>query len=129
MQTQYSIDFTRPHAPPFPEGWTSGSVSECAASAIRAVMTFEEMSFERQAISDLGMRRYDEGDRTGLGGPRGHQDCGTPFSVFDWLTDSELERFHQLGLALPTSGEEQLAARARIEARIAARKAARRQVS
>jgi len=96
--------------------------------AIRAVMTFEEISAERQAISDLGMHRYEMGDRTGLGGPRGHQDCGTPFSVFDWLTDAELERFHQLGLALPTSGEERVAARDRIQARIAARKAAARQV-
>ncbi|MDF9779050.1 hypothetical protein [Pseudomonas baetica] len=129
MQTQLPIDFTRPHAPPFPAGWSSGSASECAASAIRAVMTFEEMRVERQSITDIGMRRYEEGDRTGLGGPRGHQDCGTPFSVFDWLTDAELERFHQLGLALPTRGEEQLAARARIQARITARKAAHRQVS
>lgn len=129
MQTQLPIDFTRPHAPPFPDGWTSGSASECAASAIRAVKTFEEMRAERQAITDIGMRRYEDGDRTGLGGPRGNQDCGTPFSVFDWLTDAELERFHQLGLALPTSGEEQQAARARIQARIAARKASRRQVS
>ncbi|MGF6281916.1 hypothetical protein ABH908_000051 [Pseudomonas frederiksbergensis] len=129
MQTQLPIDFTRPHAPPFPDGWTSGSAAECAASAIRAEMTFQEMSAERQRISDTGMQRYEAGDRTGLGGPRGHQDCGTPFSVFDWLTDAELERFHQLGLALPTSGEECAAARDRIKARIAARKAAARQVS
>ncbi|MHC5194740.1 hypothetical protein ACYSUW_13395 [Pseudomonas frederiksbergensis] len=129
MQTQLPIDFTRPHAPPFPDGWTSGSAAEDAAIAIRAVMTFEEMSAERQAITDTGMQRYEAGDRTGLGGPRGHQDCGTPFSVFDWLTDAELERFHQLGFALPTSGEERLAARARIQARIATRKAAARKVS
>lgn len=126
MQTQLFIDFTKPHAPPFPAGWTSGSASEDAAVSIRAVMTFEEMHEERQAITGMGMHRYEVGDRTGLGGPRGHQDCGTPFSVFEWLTDAELERFHQLGLALPTSYEEQQAARARIQARVAARKASRR---
>lgn len=80
-------------------------------------------------ITDIGMHRYDVGDRTGLGGPRGHQDCGTTFRVFDWVTGAESERFHQLGLALPTNGEEQQAARGRIQARIAARNAARRQVS
>ncbi|MGE8063748.1 hypothetical protein [Pseudomonas sp. NPDC089569] len=129
MQTQLPFDFTRPHAPPFPVGCMSGTASERAASAIRAVMTFEEMRAERQAITDIGMHRYEVGDRTGLGGPRGYQDCGTPFSVFEWLTDQELERFHQLGLALPTSGEEQQAARARIQKRIAARKSTRRQAS
>lgn len=77
-------------------------------------------------IPDMGMHRYDAVDRTDVGGPHGNQDCGTALSVFDWVTDAKLERFHQLGLPLPTRGEEQ-AARGRIQVRIAARISVRRQ--
>lgn len=125
MQTQMIIDLRKPHAPPFTGAGMGGTDSERAAMVIRAEMTFDEISAERQVISDIGMQRYNDGDRTGLGGPRGHQGCGTAFSVLDWLTDAECERFHHLGLALPTSGEEQLAARQRIQERIAKRKAMR----
>lgn len=124
MQTQLSIEFTKPHAPVF-QSSMGGTDDECAAVAIRAAMTFDEMTAERQAITDLGMQRYHTGDRTGLGGPRGHQMCGTAFSVLDWLTDAECTRFHHLGLALPTSGEEQQAARQRIQKRLMARRVAR----
>ena len=42
---------------------------------------------------------------------------------FQFLTSEEHEQMHQAFLALPTFGEERLAARKRIAARIAARKA------
>lgn len=104
---------------------TMSSGSE--AFVVRAAMTYEEIVEERQALTDRGMKRFEDGDRTGLGGARGHQGCGTPFSVFDWFTDEELQRFHVLGLALPSSGELVRDARQRIQERIALRRA-RRQV-
>jgi alkanesulfonate monooxygenase SsuD/methylene tetrahydromethanopterin reductase-like flavin-dependent oxidoreductase (luciferase family) len=124
MQSQLNFEFTKAHAPAF-QGIMGDTCDERAATAIRSEMTFDEMRAERQLITDTGMRRYQDGDRTGLGGARGHQMCGTPFSVMDWLSDAECARFHHLGLALPTSGEEQEAARQRIQERLKARRALR----
>jgi hypothetical protein len=98
---------------------------ECEAYALRSVMTYDEMVVERQALTDRGMKRFEDGDRTGLGGVRGHQGCGTAFSVLDWFTDEELHRFHILGLALPSNGELARDARQRIQERIAMRRASR----
>lgn len=97
-------------------------LSEREANAVRIVMTNEEIVVERQTLTDRGMNRFEMGERTGLGGARGHQGCGTAFSVLDWLTDEELHRFHILGLALPSSGELARDARQRIQERIAKRR-------
>lgn len=97
--------------------------SEREAFAVRAVMTYDEIVDERQSLTYRGMNRFEIGDRTGLGGARGHQGCGTAFSVLDWFTDDELHRFHILGLALPSSGELVRDARQRIQERIAKRRA------
>nr|QNI17752.1 hypothetical protein [Pseudomonas aeruginosa] len=43
----------------------------------------------------------------------------------DWMHEHELRRVNQIKLSLPSSGEEALAARERIQKRIAARRAAR----
>jgi hypothetical protein len=96
--------------------------SEREAQSVRAVMTTEEIEAERQSLTDRGMYRFEIGDRTGLSGARGHQGCGTAFSVLDWFTDEELHRFHILGLALPSSGELVRDARQRVQERIAKRR-------
>jgi len=127
MQSQFNFEPT-PIALPIPNAGTGYTSDEQIVAAIRSSMTFEEMGIERQQLTDRGMQRYRDGDRTGLGGPRGHQGCGTAFFVLDWFTDEELKRFHVLGLALPTTGEEVAAAQQRIRDRIALRRGLKSQV-
>lgn len=90
-------------------------------------MTIEQILAERHALSEVSKARFEAGDNTGLPEPSGHYMCGDAagIRVLDWMTQDERSRFHLLGLALPTIGEEREAARGRIAARIAARKAHR----
>ncbi|MFJ2456348.1 hypothetical protein ACIOWK_32390 [Pseudomonas protegens] len=94
---------------------------------MRARLSFDEMLAEMRAISHLAEQRQQYGSRAemGLGGPRSYQDVGTAESVMDWMHEHELRRVNQIKLSLPSSGEEALAARERIQKRIAARRAAR----
>ncbi|OWJ92112.1 hypothetical protein B6S59_21625 [Pseudomonas sp. A46] len=94
---------------------------------MRARFSFDEMLAEMRAISHLAEQRQQLGSRAemGLGGPRSYQDVGTAESVMDWMHEHELRRVNQIKLSLPSSGEEALAARERIQKRIAARRAAR----
>lgn len=98
---------------------------------MRARRTFDEMLTEMRAISEVAEQRQRYGCRgvLGLGGARTYQDVGTLESVMDWMHDHELHRINQIKLSLPTTGEEMLAARERIQQRIAARKAKRQQAA
>lgn len=86
--------------------------------------SFAEMNAEMSAITTLAEQRQQYGIRglLGLGGPRTYQDVGTQESVMDWMHDHELKRINQIKLSLPSTGEEMLAARERIQLRIAARR-------
>ncbi|KZN20470.1 MULTISPECIES: hypothetical protein [Pseudomonas] len=128
MQSQFDFEASTPRALTPPGAGMNCTASECEVAAIRSSMTEEQISAERQLLTDRGMHRYDTGDRTGLGGPRGHQGCGSAFFVLDWFTDDELARFHHLGLALPSTGELVGAARQRIRYRIALRRANKPQI-
>lgn len=125
MQSQFYFEPTDSLARPITGTRIPYRNPELEAAAIRASMTLEEISAERQRLTDRGNQRHHDGDRIGLGGPRGHQGCGSAFFVFDWMTDEEVDRFHALGLAMPTSGELVEAARQRIQDRIALRRRSR----
>jgi hypothetical protein len=129
MQSQFDFGTTVSPTQPAPSAGSRRTDPELEAAAIRASMTLEEISAERQLLTDRGNQRYHDGDRTGLGGPRGHQGCGSAFFVFDWMTDDEVARFHALGLAMPTSGELVEAARQRIMDRIAMRRRLKSEVA
>lgn len=103
------------------------TASEEEAYGIRNQMTVAAICAERHAICARSATRYETGDREGLSAPGGHYMAGDAMGVrvLDWMTADERARFHLLGLALPTAGEEQEAARARVQARIAARRALR----
>ncbi|MGP0171252.1 hypothetical protein ACSVIJ_05140 [Pseudomonas sp. NCHU5208] len=91
---------------------------------MREHRSFVEMNAEMSAITTLAEQRQQYGIRglLGLGGPRTYQDVGTQESVMDWMHDHELKRINQIKLSLPSTGEEMLAARERIQQRIAARR-------
>lgn len=95
--------------------------------SMRAQYSFEQMSAGMAAIIELAEQRQQFGVRglLGLGGPRTYQDVGTQPSVMDWMHEHELKRINQIKLSLPSAGEEMLAARERIQQRIAARRRGR----
>lgn len=97
---------------------------EAQADQIRATMSVAAITAERHSLTETSKARYQAGDRVGLSEPSGHYMAGDSAGciVLDWMTSAERLRFHLLGLALPSFGEERLAARCRIQARIAARK-------
>lgn len=98
---------------------------------MRARLTFDEMLSEMRAITEVAEQRQQYGCRglLGLGGARTYQDVGTLESVMDWMHEHELRRINQIKLSLPTTGEEAMAARERIQQRIAARKTKRQQAA
>jgi len=98
--------------------------TERKAAAVRVSLTVDQITAERERITQTAKARYEAGDRTGLNGPRGHYMCGDSVGVqvFEWMTDAELDRFHILGLAFPSTATLRDEARARVKARIAARK-------
>ncbi|MBM5458571.1 hypothetical protein H8F21_13460 [Pseudomonas sp. P66] len=112
----------------YPAGDIGMPSDEILAEAIRKEMSVEAISAERETLTQASKARYEAGDRTGLPAPSGHYMAGDAAGmlVLDWMTQAERTRFHVLALALPTSGEEQEAARLRIQARIAARRANKR---
>lgn len=145
---QFALDFCAPAAtswpslpmcPPglFPDAVVAledPSLSVCDMEIrhhMRARLTFDEMLSEMRAITEVAEQRQQYGGRgeMGLGGARTYQDCGTGESVMDWMHEHELRRINQIKLSLPTSGEEALAARERIQQRIAARKTKRQQAA
>lgn len=95
---------------------------------MRERYSFDEMSAVMTAICGVAEQRQQYGNRAemGLGGPRTYQDVGTPITVMDWKHEHELKRINQIKLSLPSTGEEALAARARIQQRIAARRRGQR---
>ncbi|EPV8691068.1 hypothetical protein ACWAUP_004783 [Pseudomonas aeruginosa] len=95
--------------------------------SMRAQYSFEQMSSSMEAIIELAEQRQQFGIRglLGLGGPRTYQDVGTQPSAMDWMHEHELKRINQIKLSLPSAGEEMLAARDRIQQRIAARRRGR----
>lgn len=60
--------------------------------------------------------RRDADDATGLT-PFGGSNVEGRTTLLDWMTDAERERFHELRLSLPSSGQQQTEARARLAAR------------
>ncbi|RMM39060.1 hypothetical protein QO021_28820 (plasmid) [Pseudomonas amygdali pv. lachrymans] len=107
-----------------PAHYTALTSDESKALDIRNYMSVEAITTERHALTELSRARYETGDRVGLTEPSGHYMAGDAAgcSLMDWMTAAERLRFHLLGLALPTFGEERLAARIRIQARIASRR-------
>lgn len=103
---------------------TAGASDEALAQQIRTSLSADAITAERHALTETSKARYEAGDREGLAEPSGHYMAGDSAgcTVLDWMTGAERLRFHLLGLALPSFGEERLAARSRIQARIAARK-------
>ncbi|MCU9529332.1 hypothetical protein [Pseudomonas mosselii] len=108
-----------------PEAYQASN--DVQAAAVRKELSFEAIRAEREAITQSSKARYEAGDRTGLPSPSGHYMAGDAAGmiVIDWMTEAERARFHVLGLALPTAGEEREAARLRIQNRISARRARR----
>lgn len=82
MQSQFDFEASTPIALPSPGAVMGCTASECEVAAIRARMTEEQISAERQQLTDRGMHRYDTGDRTGMGGPRGIKNVDLPFSYW-----------------------------------------------
>lgn len=123
MQLALSLSLSSAVSSYLPTGTLTGSEQE--AYALRNQMTVAEICAERTAICERSAIRYETGDREGLSAPGGHYMSGDAMGVrvLDWMTADERARFHLLGLALPTAGEEQEAARVRIQERIAARRA------
>lgn len=91
---------------------------------MREMYSASELTDLLDRISSIAQARQQHGDRAamGLGGPRTYQDVGTATSAMDWMHEHELKRTHQIKLSLPSAGEEALAARERIQQRIAARR-------
>ena len=88
-------------------------------------MSPETLTSEIDAISDVASLREEFGDFAMLGLKPLQQgyacvDSGT--SLLIWMHEHERQRLNQLKIALPTSAEQALAARARIQQRIALRK-------
>lgn len=98
----------------------SMQIREC----MRQKYSFEEMHAVLCAITAVAEQRMQYGQRgeMGLGGPRTYQDVGTVMGAMDWMHEHELQRVHQIKLSLPSAGEEILAARERIQQRIASRR-------
>ncbi|HCF2446980.1 TPA: hypothetical protein NIA45_004648 [Pseudomonas aeruginosa] len=92
---------------------------------LRDRMSPEAIEAEIDAISEVARLREEFGD-FGMLGLKPMQQCyacvdsGT--SLLTWMHEHERERLNQLKIALPTSAEQALAARARIQQRIALRK-------
>lgn len=101
--------------------------NDIQVAAVRKELSYEAICAEREAITQASKARYEAGDRTGLPSPSGHYMAGDAAGmiVIDWMTEAERARFHVLGLALPTAGEEREAARLRIQNRVTARRAKR----
>jgi hypothetical protein len=107
-----------------PAHYTGLASDESQALDIRNYMSVEAITAERHALTEMSKSRYETGDRVGLTEPSGHYMAGDAAgcSLMDWMNAAERLRFHLLGLALPTFGVERLAARTRIQARIASGK-------
>lgn len=92
---------------------------------LRDRLSPEALTAEIDAISEVARRREGFGDFALLGLKPMQQgyacvDSGT--SLLIWMHEHERQRLNQLKIALPTSAEQALAARARIQQRIALRK-------
>ncbi len=92
---------------------------------LRDRMSADALTAEIDAISDVARLREEFGDFAMLGLKPMQQgyacvDSGT--SLLTWMHEHERQRLNQLKIALPTSAEQALAARARIQQRIALRK-------
>ncbi|WP_155007426.1 MULTISPECIES: hypothetical protein [Pseudomonas syringae group] len=107
-----------------PQTSTAVTSDEAHAQEIRSSLSVDVITAERHSLTEISKARYETGDRAGLAEPSGHYMAGDSAgcTVLDWMTAAERLRFHLLGLALPSFGEERLAARSRIQERIAARK-------
>ncbi|WP_284184488.1 hypothetical protein [Pseudomonas rhodesiae] len=107
-----------------PQPSTAVTSDEAHAQEIRSSLSVDAITAERHSLTEISKSRYETGDRAGLAEPSGHYMAGDSAgcTVLDWMTAAERLRFHLLGLALPSFGEERLAARFRIQERIAARK-------
>lgn len=90
---------------------------------IRANMTQPEILAEFNNIWQLAQKRFDSNSPPlrCIRSPYPLVDSGSPLMHL-WLTEFESLYVHRLKLALPTSGEDVLAAKERIRQRIAARK-------
>lgn len=94
---------------------------------LRERMSPESIEEEIDAISEVARLREEFGDYNLLGlkaTPRGYACVDSGLCLLTWMHEHERERLNQLKIALPTSAEEVLAARARIQERIARRKQA-----
>lgn len=81
--------------------------------------TIEQPSTALDQMNELeatAAARRDAGDATGLT-PFGGSNVEGRTTLLDWMTDAERERFHELRLSLPSSGQQQADARARLAAR------------
>lgn len=91
-----------------------------ARIAIRAEMSCEEIKAEIEAISAVAQKRSDFGIYGLLGLVPIELAYGCTFSgesPLNWMHEHERKRLQQLKCALPTAGEEAIAARQRILAR------------
>ncbi|WP_439126127.1 MAG: hypothetical protein ACNJA3_27550 (plasmid) [Pseudomonas rhizophila] len=115
---------TTPVLEAIPQPSSAVTSDEAHAQVIRSSLSVDAITAERHSLTEISKARYETGDRAGLAEPSGHYMAGDSAGciVLDWMTSAERSRFHLLGLALPSFGEERLAARSRIQERIAARK-------
>jgi hypothetical protein len=85
---------------------------EFMVAEIRREMSVNEIRTEMDVISDRATARLDRSGDISLLQP----------AAFEFLTGEERERLYLLRLALPTHGDEVVAARARLKAKRDARK-------
>lgn len=100
-----------------------------AVDHLRQCMTVEQLKAEMGAISTLAQQRSDFGVYGLLGLEPTHQAYScicSGESLLNWMHAHERHRMNHLKMALPSSYEEAVAARLRIQARIAARRSLNR---
>lgn len=98
---------------------------ERAASHIRQGLSPEQISAEINRISELAAEREEFGDYAAFSFEyvsNGYACIDSARSALNWMYEHERKRINQLKLALPSQAECVIAARQRIQARIAARK-------
>lgn len=107
------------------------SLSVCPADVrqhLRERMSQEALEAEIEAISEVARLREEFGDFNFLGlkpMQQGYACVDSGSSPLNWMHEHERARLNQLKIALPTTAEQAIAARARIQERIARRKLAK----
>ena len=91
-----------------------------AASSAETITAIDSLIAEGERRRDAGEPPSKRGDSLAYAPPPGDGDYNNPRN---WLTENELTRLHELQQSLPSASEDRDAARARIQEKLARRKA------